>query len=47
VVYVVPDSDTKYHYSSNCRGSSNSNSIQEMDINKAQNAGYDLCVCED
>jgi len=46
-VYVAPDSGSKYHYSSNCRGLSNANSVQEMDLSEAQDAGYDLCGWED
>jgi hypothetical protein len=47
VVYIAPQSGTKYHYSSNCRGLSNANSIQEMSLSEAQGAGYDLCGWED
>ena len=47
VVYVAPDSGTKYHYSANCRGLNNANSVVEMSLNSAQAQGYDLCGWED
>lgn len=46
-VYIAPESGTKYHYSSNCRGLSNANSIVEMDLYAAQSQGYELCGWED
>lgn len=47
VVYIAPDSGSKYHYSANCRGLSNANSVQEMSLSQAQGAGYELCGWED
>lgn len=47
VVYVAPDSGTKYHYSANCRGLNNANSVVEMSLSTAQSQGYDLCGWED
>lgn len=47
VVYVAPDSGTKYHYSANCRGLNNANSVVEMSLSSAQSQGYDLCGWED
>lgn len=47
VVYVAPDSGTKYHYSANCRGLNNANSVVEMSLSNAQSQGYDLCGWED
>lgn len=47
VVYIAPDTGTKYHYHSNCRGLSNANSIVEMDLSTAQSQGYELCGWED
>ena len=46
-VYIAPESGIKYHYSSNCRGLSNANSIVEMDLYAAQSQGYELCGWED
>ena len=47
VVYVAPDSGTKYHYSANCRGLNNANSVVEMSLSSAQSQDYDLCGWED
>ncbi|MER2294995.1 MAG: hypothetical protein ABS913_06715 [Desemzia incerta] len=47
VVYVAPDSGSKYHYSANCRGLNNANSVVEMSLSSAQSQGYDLCGWED
>ncbi len=47
IVYIAPDSGTKYHYSSSCRGLSNANSIVEMTESEAQAQGYGLCGWED
>ena len=46
VVYIAPQSGTKYHFSPNCRGLNNANSIQEMSLSEAQSQGYDLCGWE-
>lgn len=46
LVYVAPQSGTKYHFTPNCRGLNNANSIQEMDLYEAQGQGYDLCGWE-
>lgn len=47
VVYVAPDSGSKYHYSANCRGLNNANSVVEMSLSNAQSQGYELCGWED
>lgn len=47
VVYIAPQSGTKYHHSSSCRGLNNANSIQEIGIQDAKNQGYTLCGWED
>lgn len=47
VVYIAPQSGTKYHYDPNCRGLSNANSVKEISITDAKNQGYDLCGWED
>lgn len=46
-VYVAPDSGTKYHFDSGCRGLSNANSIVSMSLTDAQAQGYTLCGWED
>lgn len=46
VVYIAPQSGTKYHYSPSCRGLNNANSVVEIDLNEAINQGYDLCGWE-
>lgn len=46
-VYIAPDSGTKYHFHSGCRGLSNANSIVEMTLSQAQIQGYTLCGWED
>ena len=46
VVYIAPQSGTKYHFSAGCRGLNRANSIQEMSLTEAQNQGYDLCGWE-
>lgn len=46
VVYIAPQSGTKYHFSANYRGLNRANSIQEMSLTEAQNQGYDLCGFE-
>lgn len=45
-VYIAPQSGTKYHYSANCRGLNNANSIQEMSLSDAESQGYELCGFE-
>lgn len=45
-VYIAPDSGTKYHYSSTCRGLSNANSIVPIDESVAI-LSYTLCGFED
>lgn len=47
IVYIAPNSGTKYHHSSNCRGLSKANSVVEMNINDAMANGYVLCGWED
>lgn len=46
VVYIAPQSGTKYHFTASCRGLNNANSIQEMNLSEAQRQGYDLCGWE-
>lgn len=46
-VYIAPDSGTKYHFDSGCRGLSNANSIVSMTLSDAQAQGYTLCGWED
>lgn len=46
VVYIAPQSGTKYHFSAGCRGLNRANSIQEMSLSEAQSRGYDLCGWE-
>src|SRR5699024_692520 len=46
VVYVAPQSGTKYHFSANCRGLNRANSIKEMSLTEAKSQGYDLCGWE-
>ncbi|MFZ2538926.1 MAG: hypothetical protein WAX04_08485 [Oscillospiraceae bacterium] len=46
-VYIAPDSGTKYHFDSSCRGLSNANSIVSMTLSDAQAQGYTLCGWED
>lgn len=45
-VFIAPHSGTKYHFSANCRGLRNANSIKEVTLTEAQNQGYDLCGWE-
>lgn len=47
IVYIAPNSGTKYHHRSNCRGLSKANSVVEMNINDAMANGYVLCGWED
>lgn len=46
-VYVAPQSGTKYHFSSTCRGLKQASSVVEMSLTEAQNQGYTLCGWED
>lgn len=46
IVYIAPQSGTKYHYRQNCRGLSNANSIAEISLANAKAQGYDLCGWE-
>ncbi|MCB5951496.1 hypothetical protein LI951_05410 [Enterococcus sp. BWT-B8] len=46
LVYVAPESGTKYHYSSTCRGLRNANSVISMHESEAL-ANYTLCGFED
>lgn len=46
-VYVAPQSGKKYHFSANCRGLSNANSIVSMTEQEAIAQGYTLCGWED
>lgn len=46
-VYVAPQSGTKYHFSSTCRGLKQANSVVEISLTEAQNQGYTLCGWED
>lgn len=45
-VYVAPQSGTKYHFSSTCRGLKQASSVVEMSLTEAQNQGYTLCGWE-
>lgn len=47
VVYIAPESGTKYHFSANCRGLSNANSVKKVDLSVAKSQGYSLCGWED
>ena len=47
VVYIAPQSGTKYHYDSTCRGLKTANSIISMTVSEAQSQGYTLCGYED
>jgi len=46
-VYIAPDSGTKYHYSSTCRGLKRANSIQSLSLSEAIAQNYTLCGFED
>lgn len=46
-VYIAPQSGTKYHFSSTCRGLKQANSVVEISLTEAQNQGYTLCGWED
>lgn len=46
-VYIAPDSGTKYHFDSTCRGLHNANSLEKMTVSEAQAEGYSLCGWED
>jgi DNA-entry nuclease len=46
-VYVAPDSGTKYHYLSTCRGLSQANTVSTMTEAEAIAQGYTLCGWED
>lgn len=45
-VYIAPQSGTKYHFSPNCRGLNNANSVKEISLSDAKSQGYDLCGFE-
>lgn len=47
MVYIAPNSGTKYHFHAGCRGLNNANSVAEITLTDAQNQGYTLCGWED
>ena len=46
-VYIAPNSGTKYHYSSTCRGLKRANSVSSISLSEATAQGYTLCGFED
>ncbi|MDH6365806.1 hypothetical protein M2139_002832 [Enterococcus sp. PF1-24] len=47
IVYIAPNSGSKYHLNRNCRGLNNANGIQELTRGEAIAQGKDLCGWED
>lgn len=47
MVYIAPNSGTKYHFHAGCRRLNNANSVAEITLTDAQNQGYTLCGWED